>query len=236
MYGELPTLETATGQSVPAIPIVIPNPRKSAGLRLPTSEEITAYMNTVRTLVRQMGRGKSESEVKPNQEAERKLFDAIRLDKSGEAFDEYEVSKAIETVLWLKIEPYERDADQYVVKIVTYWGTTVHRCRIPLTREIQAYRENVYKSREMRHGMEERRFPPEVSSALYDAIIVSVEGYAPQFNVPPASSNGASSHVIEGEELKAFLRQIPPHHKRYVAGEISTALYDLDDRLLDPNS
>lgn len=236
MYGELPTIETATGQSVPAIPIMIPNPKKTAGLRLPTSDEIIGYMASVRSVVTPIGRGKQESKVIPNREAERKFFEAIRLDKSGEAFDEYEIEFAIEKVLWLKIEPYERDADEYVVRLRTYWGEIVHRCRIPLTREIQTYRENVYKSRELRHGMEERRFPPEVSSALYDAIIVSVEGYAPQFNVPQGSTNGAGSHAIQGDELKAFLRQIPPHHKRYVAGEISTALYDLDDRLLDPNS
>jgi len=234
MYGELDPIETVSGNEVPGIPVVIRNPHKTAVMRLPTSEEIAAYTASIRTLVYRLGRGISRSETVPNRDAERKLFESIRLDKSGTEFDEYEIRYAINLALFTDTDPYERDGDEYVVKVKTPWGTTVHRCRMPITREIQEYREGVIRSRELRHSTEEQRYPPDVPVAFYDSIIVSVEGYSLQYNVPTGSTNGAS-HAFTGEELKAFLSKIPPHHKRQVAAEVSGALYDLDPEI-NPNA
>jgi len=80
MYGELDPIETVSGNEVPGIPVVIRNPHKTAVMRLPTSEEIAAYTASIRTLVYRLGRGISRSETVPNRDAERKLFESIRLD------------------------------------------------------------------------------------------------------------------------------------------------------------
>lgn len=233
MYGELTLIRTTQGSEIPAIPIVIQNPAKTAALRLPTAEEISAYTGTLRSLIRRMGRYTEEQDV-PNVEAERKLFDAIRLDQRGDEFDDAEVRHALDIVLRCSIHSCERDGDTYVIKLVTPWGVTVHTCRIPTTRELQQYREAVIKPRTLPHNVEERRYPPDVPVHFYDAIIQAVEGYSTQFNVPVGTTNG-NRHVLEGAELKAILPQIPPHHKRNVAGEVSSALYDLDPQL-DPNA
>jgi hypothetical protein len=234
MYGELPLIDTTQGGKIPAIPIVIPNPQKIAVLRLPTAEETFAYTGTIRQIINRLGRRQSEERIVTNPVAERKLFDAIRLDKTGDEFDESETRRAIEIVLNSRVTGCEREGDLYVVKIATAWGVTVHTCRIPWTRELLAYRDNVFKSRDLPHNVEERRFPPDVPRQLYDAIITAVDGYAPQFNVPVGTVNG-DRHVIDGAELKAFLPQIPPNHKSSVASEVSSALYDLDPQL-DPNA
>jgi hypothetical protein len=233
MYGELPLIKTTQGGEIPAIPIVIANPQKVAALRLPSAEEIAAYTGSIKQLIRRIGRRQSEEQDVPNLEAERKLFEAIRIDKSGEAFDEAEMRHAIDIVLRHNVTACDRDGDQYVVKVNTLWGVTAHTCRIPTTRELQAYREGVIKSRDLPHNVEERRFPPDAPVRFYDAIVTAVDGYAPQFNVPAGTVNG-HRHLLAGEELKAILQQIPPHHKRSVAGEVSSALYDLDPQL-DPS-
>ena len=233
MYGELKPIKSTQGSEIPGIPVIIHNPPKLAVMRLPSSEEISAYLSSVKTLTRRIGRRQSEDQDVRNTEAERKLFDLIRLDKNGDEFDEAEVRKSIDIALQHRLVGSEREGDRYVVKVVTPWGVTVHTCRVPFTRELQAYRENVIKSRELPHGIEERRYPPEAPARFYDAIIEAVDGYAPQFNVPEGTVNG-NRHTIEGAELKQFLPMIPPHHKRAVAGEVSGALYDLDPQL-DPS-
>jgi hypothetical protein len=233
MYGELSLIKTTQGNEIPAIPIAIQNPRKFACLRLPTAEEISAYTASIRQLIRRIGRRQSEDQDVPNHEAERRLFEAVRIDK-GDEFDEAEMRYSINLILRHDVIDCLRDGDSYVITIATLWGNTVHTCRIPTTRELQAYREGVIKSRELPHNVEERRFPPDVPARFYDAIITAVEGYAPQFNVPVGTVNG-NRHVLEGAELKAILPQIPPHHKRSVAGEVSSALYDLDPGL-DPSA
>ena len=233
MYGELPLIQTAQGDHLPAIPILIQNPQKTACLRLPTAEEISAYTGSIRQLTRNVGRRQSEDVDVPNHEAERKLFQALRIDK-GEDFDDAEARYAINLALKHDVVDCERDGEQYVVTLRTLWGAMTHTCRVPTTRELQNYRDNVIRSRALPRNTEERRFPPNVPTEFYDAIIVSVDGYSPRFNVPVGTVNG-NRHVIEGAELKALLPQIPPHHKRSVAGEISSAIYDLDPQY-DPNA
>jgi hypothetical protein len=233
MYGELTPIETTQGSAVPGIAVVIQNPQKIAVLRLPTAEETIAYTASIRQVVHSMGRRQRESKILHSVEAERKFFDAIRLDKNGDEFDEAEIRQGIDVVLKQQTVGCERNGNFYVVKVVTPWGPTLHTCRIPTAKEIQQYRENVVKTRDLQYNAEEHRFPPEVSMTLYDAIITAVEGYAPTFNVPVGSVNG-NRHVFEGAELQTFLPQIPPNHKSSVASEVSSALYDLDPQL-DPN-
>lgn len=234
MYGELSLIKTTQGGELPAIPIVIQNPQKVAALRLPSAEEISAYTGSIRQVIHRLGRRQSEDRDVPNADAERKFFEAIRIDKAGDEFDQAEMRYAIDLVLRHGVIACDRDGDAYIVKVNTLWGVTAHTCRIPTTGELQTYRENVIKSRELPHNVEERRFPPEAPMRFYDAIVTAVDGYAPRFNVPAGTVNG-NRHVLEGEELKALLPQIPPHHKRSVAGEVSSALYDLDPQL-DPNA
>lgn len=233
MYGELQLIKTTQGMEIPAVPIVIRNPPKVAALRLPSAEEISAYTGSIKQLVRRTGRRMTEDQDVPNTEAERKLFEAIRIDLKGDEFDEAEMRHAIEVVLRHNVTSCESEGDGYIVKVATLWGVTVHTCRVPTTQELQTYRNGVIKSRELPHAVEERRFPPDVPVRFYDAVIQSVDGYSPQFNVPVGTVNG-TRHKLEGAELKQILPQIPPHHKRSVAGEVSSALYDLDPQL-DPN-
>jgi len=232
VYGELPLIKSSQGE-IPAIPIVIQHPHKVAALRLPTSEEISAYTASIKQVIHRLGRRQSEDRDVPNEKAERELFEAIRIDPSGDEFDAAEMQYAIELVLRHNVTDCSRDGDLYVVKVATLWGATMHTCRVPTTKEVRTYREGVIKSRELPHGVEERRFPPDVPRNFYDAIVVAVDGYSPQFNVPIGSVNG-NRHTLEGAELRSFLGQIPPHHKRTVAGEVSSQLYELDPQL-DPN-
>jgi hypothetical protein len=234
LYGELKPIKTNQGTEVPAFPVFIQNPAKFCCLRIPNSEEILAYTGTIRELLTSGGgRRSTEEKILPNPEAERKLFEAIRLDPTGDEFDSAEMLHAIENIMRQRPLSCEREGDQYVVKVGSPLGNTVHTCHIPTTRQLHAYRDGIFRARTLPHGIEERRFPPSVPVELYDAIIASVDGYSPQFNVPVGSTNG-NRHVIEGAELKSFLGQIPPHHKRTVATEVTMALNDLDPAI-DPN-
>ena len=69
MYGELSLIKTTQGGEIPAIPIVIQNPAKVAALRLPTSEEITAYTGSIRQVIHRLGRRQSEDRDVPNADA-----------------------------------------------------------------------------------------------------------------------------------------------------------------------
>ena len=66
MYGELPEIQTSTGETINGFPVQILRPAKTAVLRLPTNPEMSGYLNQQKTLYRDLGRRKGQSESVPN--------------------------------------------------------------------------------------------------------------------------------------------------------------------------
>src|ERR1039458_1677228 len=86
MYGDIP----AEG-----ITIRVPNPPKTAMVRLPTSQEMLDRLAQQKSIRRTIGRRKSQTEFVPNPKADLDLFNQIRLDKGGAEFDEFEAGNAV---------------------------------------------------------------------------------------------------------------------------------------------
>ena len=217
MYGELPAIETTDGSpAVHGYPVQILNPPKTALLRLPTAADLIPYLAQQRSVVHDLGRRQIERREVPNPEADMKLFEALRIDKRGEPFDADEAARAIDLITRHTVDSCERDGNHFIIVLKTVFGACTHTVEIPMQRDLAEYRRNMMRSRELPHGIEEHRFPPEASISLYDKTIRGIEGYA--------SANGAGPASI-----------VPPHHKRSVVLELLTALALLDPSL-DPNS
>lgn len=209
-YGELQEITDKSGEIRRGYPIVIQNPQKTALVRLPTSPEILVYLAAQRSLYRDLGRRMGEGEDVPNPKADLTLFSAIRLDKDGLEFDDAEAGYAIELLLRCAVIRCERVGSHYEIALGTIFGLTVHTVSIPFRKDMAEYRRDMYKPRDLPHGLEERRFPPDVPVKLYDKIAQSATGY------------------YDGIE-------IPPHHKRAVVIEVVNAIALLDPAI-DPNS
>ncbi len=204
MYGDIP----AAG-----ITIRVPNPPKTAQLRLPTNDEILDRLDQQKSIRRTIGRRKSQTEFVPNANADLDLFNRIRLDKDGPEFDEFEAGNAISKVTFCEVTDCERDGDEYRVTLKTPFGVTVHTVKVPTQRDIMIYRRTVVSSTELPHGQEELRYRIEPAVNLYDSVVTRIEGYAESFK--------------PGD--------VPPHHKSAVVVELVQTIDDLDPAL-DPNS
>lgn len=211
-YGKLEPIETDSGEKIPGFPVLIEASaagRKTAVLRLPTSQEILTYMSAYKQIYRDLGRRQGEAEDTPTPEADLKLFEAIRLDK-GLEFDADEAQYALNLIMRHKVDSCERDGQTFIIKLKTIFGPTAHVVNIPFQKDLAEYKRNVYKSRDLPHGMEERRFPPDVPCKLYDKVVASSTGY------------------VDGTD-------VPPNHKRSVVMELVNTLASLDPSM-DPNS
>ncbi len=204
MYGDVP----AAG-----ITIRVPNPPKTAQLRLPTNEEMLERLDQQKSIRRTIGRRKSQTEFVPNLTADLDLFNKIRLDKDGAEFDEFEAGNAISKVSFCEVTDCQRAGDEYRIVLRTPFGETVHMLKIPTQRDITVYRRTVVSSTDLPHGQEELRYRIEPAVDLYDSVVTKIEGYAASFK--PAD--------------------VPPHHKSAVIVELVQAIDDLDPAL-DPNS
>jgi len=204
MYGDIP----AAG-----ITIRVPNPPKTAQLRLPTNEEMLERLDQQRSIRRTIGRRKSQTEFVPNLKADLDLFSKIRLDEDGAEFDEFEAGNAISKLSFCEVTDCQRAGDEYRVTLRTPFGETVHMVKIPTQRDITVYRRTVVSSTDLPHGQEELRYRIEPAVDLYDSVVTKIEGYAA--SIKPAD--------------------VPPHHKSAVVVELVQAIDDLDPAL-DPNS
>ena len=204
MYGSVP----ATG-----IKIRVPSPPKAAFVRLPTSDEMLARLDAQKTIRRDLGRRKSQTEYVPNPAADLVLFNKIRLDKDGPEFDEYEATDAINKLTYAEVTACERAGEEYNVTLRTAFGDTTHTLRGPTRRDIMLYRRSVVAATDLPHGQSELRFRTEPAIDLYNAVAAKIAGYAE--GITPAD--------------------VPPHHMSAVVVELIQAIDELDP-VLDPNS
>lgn len=212
LYGDLPEVKLeGVEQPVRGFTFRVPNPPKTAILRLPTPAEMTDRLSKQKSIRRTLGRRKSQTEYLPNPKADLELFNKIKV--GGEAFDEFEAGNAVGKLTRNEVMSCERVGDEYRITVNTPFGDTVHHLAIPTARDITLYRRSAMTSVDLPHGQEELRYPVEPAVALYDATIKSFEGYADGYKK----------------------EDIPPHHKSSVVVELANAIDELDADL-DPNS
>lgn len=211
LYGDLPEL-VVDGQTVRGVTVKIPNPPKSAVLRLPTSQEMLDRMNLQKSIRKSLGRGKSKNEFVVNPKADLALFNRIRLDK-GEEFDEYEAAVAVGKLTGCEVLSCEDSGDQYLIVLKTAFGETTHVLGKPSEKDLWLYRRSVMSSVDLPHGQEELHFRTDPAIALYDSVVRSIDGY----------SVGTAS------------KDVPPNHKSTVVIELAQAVAEVDLDL-DPNS
>ena len=185
LFGELPEIRTTEGEPVRGFPVQILRPEKTAALRLPTNHEMRDYLSQQKTLYRDLGRRKGQSESVPNPKSDLDLFNRIRIDK-GPEFDEAEAARAIGLLTRQRVTKCEREGEAYRIKLLTVFGETEHVINIPFEKDLVVYRRNVFKAIALPHGVEERRYPPEAAERLYDAIRLARERLARQAQDQPS--------------------------------------------------
>lgn len=211
LYGDLPEVKLENGDTVRGVLVKVPNPPKSAVLRLPTPAEITERLSKDK-FIRRVGRKQTEAEFIASPTADLDLFRKLRLDQ-GEEFDEYEAANSIAKLTRAEVTDCVRDGDDYVITLRTLFGETTHTMASPWQRDMALYRRTAIKSRPLPHGQEELRHTVEAPVALYDAAMKKFEGYTPSFKVG----------------------DVPPHHKSNVVAELIASV-DEQDVELNPNS
>lgn len=217
MYGELPELTRNDRTVLRAFPVQLPNPPKTAYLRLPTSAEILTYMQGVaKSRSAAGGNGVGEAAFK----ADLTLFNTLRLgaptdNQTDWDWDAYEASYAINTLTLHDVKSCERVGQSFVVTLLTMFGPTTHTLSIPFQRQLADYRASLVR------GEKDQWFSPEASVRLYDQIIHKVEGY--------------TGDPAPADMYDTYARLVPPHHKRTVIGSVLVSLAALD-QALDPNS
>lgn len=168
---------------------------KRCSLRWPTDAEWAARAKRTRTVRRLVGRNQAVTEVADAPKANLELFEAIRIDKDGAAFDEVEASRAIEKLERVEVVSVDREGDSYVVRLAVPGGEVVHRLRIPLQADVVEYSRGAVQRREGRREVS-TVVNLEPAAKLWDKITLGVEGYAEGSAVPIVHKDVAVVEVL----------------------------------------
>jgi len=183
--------------------IVISGGKKTAEVDFPSDKQWCDLTSKKKSVKRQTGRGLAGWEDLGNQyKIDKELFDS--LNPSGDAFDEFEASKAVEKLSKAAIEATERlDSDQIKITVSVFGkGNLVeHVMKMPtLADRVEHERESSSLDHQRRGMLLTVSLEP--SGRLYDRLAVSTSGYAEGSSVTIVHKAAALGELI------AFCRKL----------------------------
>lgn len=147
----------------------------SVVVRFPNDEEWSRHAATCRTIFKNLGRGKSETEV-DSAKADHALYNAVRVDGSPD-LDAVEAGRIIELLGAFDIRDCRQEGDAYVVDAMIHAQAVSIRLKAPTTKAVLDYRKRAFQLISLPHGRTQMISRISESAALFDRCLVSAEGY-----------------------------------------------------------
>jgi hypothetical protein len=150
---------------------------KECPVRWPTDEEWATFFRMRRIVRKQLGGGRARTEFPDNEKAAGLLLAKIRMDEAGPLFDDSEAEDIIDRLSRCDLVDVYREGATFVIEQQLLGGVEVkHVLRIPSAKQRRRYENSSSQSTD---GNRERvtKLFVEPGGELYDACVVSTEGY-----------------------------------------------------------
>ncbi len=175
---------------------VISGGKKTAQVDFPSDKQWCDLTSKKKSVKRQTGRGLGTWEDLGNQyKVDEEIFKA--LNPSGDAFDEYECSKAMDRLAKASVESVDRvESNQIKITLAVFGKSEVsHLMKMPtLADRVEHERESSSLDPHKRGLLLTVSLQP--SGELYDRLIVSTDGYDEASSVPIVHKAAALSELI----------------------------------------
>ena len=116
---------------------------KTVRVRFPSDDEWIARQRRRKVLVKQLGRGISETAVANGEDVDAALLAAIQeKPKDGDApeIDPFEAMKVIEQLSLAEVDDVVPDGDSFKVTLRVLGATTIHLLKMPSAKDVFEYR------------------------------------------------------------------------------------------------
>ena len=144
-------------------------------VRFPTDEDWARHAALCRTVFKNLGRGKSETEV-DSAKADQALYNAVRVDGSPD-LDAVEAGRIVELLGAFEIRDCRQEGDAYVIEATIHAQSVVIRLKAPTTKAVLDYRKRAFQLISLPHGRTQMISRISEAAALFDRCFVSAEGY-----------------------------------------------------------
>lgn len=157
--------------------VVAPDGHKTATVKYPSDEQWITRMKAQRTIIHDLGRGQSETQIPDTGEADFAMFDAVRVDKDGPTFDSAEAAAVMRRLSLADVGEAVRDGNCFRLPLKVLGAETEHVLGMPSERQLLEYRRTAVRIIEGRHGKSEMRIDLAPAGHLYDELKQSSAGY-----------------------------------------------------------
>ncbi len=158
--------------------------RTSAGVRtvrvrFPSDEEWTERQRRRKVIIKQLGRGVSETIIANGEEADGALLAKIRVhEENAPEVDAFEASRIIEQLSQAEVDDVVQAGDAFRVTLRVLGGTVTHVLKMASAKDVTEYRRGFARVLDLPYNRQELTINLAAAGALYKKLITTAEGYA----------------------------------------------------------
>ena len=152
---------------------------KTIRVRFPTDEEWIERQRKRKVIVKQLGRGVSETTIPDSQDIDAALLSKIRVpEDGGPVVDPFEASRVIEQLSQAEVDDVASIGDRFRVTLRVLGGAVTHELRMPSAKDVFEYRRGFARVLDLPYNRQELVINLAPAAALFKRLLQSSEGYA----------------------------------------------------------
>ena len=174
-------METTTAVFDATRPVAInlrtPEGVKAIRVRFPTDAEWTERQRRRKVIIKQLGRGVSETSLANAEDGDAALLAKIR-EAEEPAVDPFEASRVIDQLSQAEVDDVIQAGDAFRVTTRVLGATTAHILKMPSAKDVFEYRRGFARILDLPFNRQELTINLAAAGALYKRLSQAAEGYA----------------------------------------------------------
>lgn len=174
-------METTTSVFDPTRPVAInlrtPEGVKTIRVRFPSDAEWTERQRRRKVIIKQLGRGVSETTVANAEDGDAAMLAKIREGEEP-AVDPFEASRIIDQLSQAEVDDVVQAGDAFRVTTRVLGATTAHILKMPSAKDVFEYRRGFARILDLPFNRQELTINLAAAGALYKKLSQAADGYA----------------------------------------------------------
>jgi hypothetical protein len=156
-----------------------PDGVKTVHLRFPSDDEWTERQRRRKVIIKQLGRGISETVIPNSEDVDAALLAKIRVEEQDPVeVDPFEASRIIEQLSQAEVDDVVQTGDSFRITLRVLGGTVTHVLAMPSAKDVFEYRRAFARILDLPFNKQELTINLAAAGALYKKLARSSEGYA----------------------------------------------------------
>jgi hypothetical protein len=162
-----------------ALQLRTPEGVKTVRVRFPSDEEWIERQRRRKVVIKQLGRGVSETIIPNSEEADAALVAKIRVpEENAPEVDAFEATRIIEQLSQAEVDDVVSAGGSFRVVTRVLGATTAHLLKMPSAKDVIEYRRSFARVLDLPYNKQELTINLGAAGAVYKKLITTTEGYA----------------------------------------------------------